>query len=162
MGLDVSTLERVQGLVVDKLMDDSVDIGGLRKKHVLIRDPRKPGSVVFMPPDFKDVPKLIKQLMTFVNASFGNIDPIILAGLFHRQCVIIHPFMDGNGRSTRLMTTAILGHGGIDLFNCGIICQTENPKRVPKSLPANEFNCVEKCPRVTFLKTCDIQRNSNE
>jgi len=113
---DVSTLERVQGLVVDKLMDDTADIGHLRKKHVLIRDPRKPGSVVFMPPDFKDVPKLTKQLMAFVNASFGNIDPIILAGLFHRQCVIIHPFMDGNGRSTRLMTTAILGHGGIDLF----------------------------------------------
>lgn len=64
---------------------------GEAKKHVLIRDPRKPGSVVFMPPDFKDVPKLTKQLMAFVNASFGNIDRIILAGLFHRQCAIIPP-----------------------------------------------------------------------
>jgi len=46
----------------------------------------------------------------------GKIDPIVLAGLFHRQCVIVHPFIDGNGRTTRLLTTAILGKGGLDLF----------------------------------------------
>ena len=43
-------------------------------------------------------------------------DPILLAGLFHRQCVIIHPFMDGNGRTARLLTTGILGQGGLDIF----------------------------------------------
>ena len=30
--------------------------------------------------------------------------------------VIIHPFIDGNGRTTRLLTTAILGKSGLDLF----------------------------------------------
>ena len=40
----------------------------------------------------------------------------MLAGLFHKQAVIIHPFMDGNGRSTRLMTSAILGMTGLNIF----------------------------------------------
>lgn len=45
-----------------------------------------------------------------------KIDSVILAGVFHRQHVIIHPFIDGNGRTTRLLTTAILGKAGLDLF----------------------------------------------
>jgi Fic family protein len=71
---------------------------------------------MFMPPDWKDVKRLTQELMDFVNDHDGQIDPIILAGLFHRQNVIIHPFMDGNGRTTRLLTTAILGQGGLDIF----------------------------------------------
>src|SRR5690606_4409487 len=60
--------------------------------------------------------QLTTELMLFINNHIGQIDPIILAGIFHRQCVIIHPFMDGNGRTTRLLTTAILGSAGLDLF----------------------------------------------
>jgi cell filamentation protein, protein adenylyltransferase len=113
---NIAGLEKTQRAVVDGLMDDPSDIGRLRKKHVVIRDPRRPDAIVFMPPNWVDVPELSQELLSFVNNGLGRIDPIILAGLFHRQCVIIHPFMDGNGRSTRLMTTAILGQGGIDLF----------------------------------------------
>jgi len=51
-----------------------------------------------------------------LNDNVGKIDPVILAGVFHRQNVIIHPFIDGNGRTTRLLTTAILGKAGLDLF----------------------------------------------
>ncbi len=54
--------------------------------------------------------------MRFINKNLCKIDPIVLAGLFHRQCVIVHPFIDGNGRTTRLLTTAILGKAGLDLF----------------------------------------------
>ncbi len=114
--LDLATLERVQQQVVDGLMDNPADCGHIRKAPVIIRNPRKPDEVVFMPPDAKDVKKLTNSLMTFINGHIGTIDPIILAGLFHRQCVIIHPFMDGNGRTTRLLTTAILGKAGLDLF----------------------------------------------
>ena len=114
--LNVATLEHIQGLVVDGLMDNPADIGYLRKKPVVIRDPRAPDSVTFIPPNHKDVPQLTRALFEFVNKGIGQIDPIVLAGLFHRQCVIIHPFMDSNGRTTRIMTTAILGEGGLDIF----------------------------------------------
>ena len=52
----------------------------------------------------------------YLRENLNELDPILLAGLFHKQAVIIHPFMDGNGRSTRLMTTGILGMTGLDVF----------------------------------------------
>ena len=114
--LNIKTLEKIQAQVVQGLMDNPSHCGSLRKDPVIIRNPRKIDEIVFVPPDSKDVKKLIGDLLKFIESNIGKIDPIILAGIFHRQCVIIHPFMDGNGRTTRLLTTAILGMAGLDLF----------------------------------------------
>ena len=114
--LNVKTLENVQGQVVDGLMDNPSHCGALRNSPVIIRNPRKIDEIVFIPPDSKDVKNITSTLLKFINDNIGKIDPIILAGIFHRQCVIIHPFIDGNGRTTRLLTTAILGEAGLDLF----------------------------------------------
>ncbi|MDA0690968.1 MAG: Fic family protein [Nitrospinae bacterium] len=114
--LNIATLEKVQGQVVAGLMDNPADCGHLRQAPVIIRNPRKPDEIVFVPPDAKDVRALTSNLIDFINKKIGKIDPVILAGLFHRQCVIIHPFMDGNGRTSRILTTAILGQTGLDLF----------------------------------------------
>ncbi len=114
--LNLAVLEKIQGQVVDGLMDNPADCGHIRQAPVIIRNPHKLNEVVFIPPDAKDVPVLVKAMTAFINDHIGKIDPIILAGLFHRQCVIIHPFIDGNGRTTRLVTTAILGKSGLDLF----------------------------------------------
>lgn len=114
--LTIKTLEKIQGRVVDGLMDNPSHCGALRKAPVIIRDPRKFDEIIFIPPDSKDVRKLTNDLLNFIESNIGKIDPIILAGIFHRQCVIIHPFIDGNGRTTRLLTTAILGKGELDLF----------------------------------------------
>ena len=114
--LNAATMKSVQAIVVDELMDNPDHVGKIRQEPVLIRDPRRPDSVVFIPPNHEDVARMFKELVTFINDHGDEIDPIILAGIFHRQCVIIHPFMDGNGRTTRLLTTAILGQGGLDIF----------------------------------------------
>ena len=114
--ISTKTFVMIQGMVVEGLMGNPFDIGHLRKKPVVIRDPRQPGQVMFMPPDHGDVSELSDALMNFVRKNIRELDPILLAGLFHKQAVIIHPFMDGNGRSTRLMTTAILGLAGLDIF----------------------------------------------
>jgi Fic family protein len=114
--LNVKTLEKVQGQVVDGLMDNPSHCGALRKTPVIIRNPRNIDEIVFIPPDSKDVRKLTSDLLKFIEDNIGKIDAFILAGIFHRQCVIIHPFIDGNGRTTRLFTTAILGEAGLELF----------------------------------------------
>lgn len=114
--LDIARLEKVQKQVVDGLMDNPSHCGQIRQAPVIIHNPKKPDEVVFIPPDDKDVNNLLSELMAFINDNMGEIEPIVLAGLFHRQCVIIHPFIDGNGRTTRLLTTAILGKAGLDLF----------------------------------------------
>lgn len=114
--LNIKTLEKIQGQVVNGLMDNPAHCGALRKAPVIIRNPRKIDEIIFIPPDSKDVRRLTADLLKFVESNIGKVDPIILAGIFHRQCVIIHPFIDGNGRTTRLLTTAILGLAGLDLF----------------------------------------------
>lgn len=114
--LSVKTIERVQGQVVNGLMDNPSHCGAIRQDPVIICNPRKLDEVVFIPPDAKDVQRLTKDLTDFINENVGKIDPVILAGVFHRQHVIIHPFIDGNGRTTRLLTTAILGETGLNLF----------------------------------------------
>lgn len=93
----------------------SYDSGALRKRPVIVNDPRT-GKVVYLPPDVAKVVALVKELIDFVNKSSGDVNPLILAGIFHKQMVIIHPFMEGNGRTTRLMTKVLLAKMGLNTF----------------------------------------------
>ena len=55
--------------------------------------------------------------MAFIQRQRGELDPVILAGLLHKQLVSIHPFMDGNGRTTRLAAKLLLAGLGVNTFN---------------------------------------------
>lgn len=90
--------------------------GHLRQKSVQVNDPRT-RQVKFLPPDAKDVKPLTEDLIGFINSNRDKIDPLILAGIFHKQIVLIHPFMDGNGRTTRLATKVLLAEMGLNTFN---------------------------------------------
>jgi len=92
------------------------ETGYLRERAVVVNDPRT-SQVVYLPPDAKDVKSLVEDLISFVNSNRDKIDPLILAGIFHKQMVIIHPFMDGNGRTTRLATKVLLAEMGLNTFN---------------------------------------------
>lgn len=101
---------------VTKDLLPNFESGHLREKAVVINDPRT-GQAVFLPPDAKDVKPLLEKLVDFVKSNQEKIDPLILAGIFHKQMVIIHPFMDGNGRATRLATKVLLAEMGLNTFN---------------------------------------------
>lgn len=94
----------------------SIDSGKLRTRPVVINDP-KTRNVAYLPPDVEKVKGLMIDLINFVKDQNENIDPLILAGIFHKQMVIIHPFMDGNGRTTRLATKVLLAKMGLNTFN---------------------------------------------
>jgi len=81
----------------------------------VIRDGASRG-IVYMPPEAKDVPRLMKALEVWVNASGPEELPCpIRAGIAHYQFATIHPYYDGNGRTARLLTTLILHRGGYGL-----------------------------------------------
>ena len=101
--------------VIAGLLPD-FESGILRKKPVVVNDPRS-GKVVFLPPDHKIVSTLISDLIKYILKNRNTVDSLILAGIFHKQMVIIHPFMDGNGRTTRLITKILLSKMGLDIFN---------------------------------------------
>lgn len=90
--------------------------GRIRQKPVVVNDPRT-GQVVYLPPDTEKVEELMNDLVLFVTENNGHIDPLIIAGIFHKQMVIIHPFVDGNGRTTRLATKVLLAQMGLNTFN---------------------------------------------
>jgi Fic family protein len=58
---------------------------------------------------------LINELLTWLqHAEKEKLHPILRAGIFHLQFVTVHPFPDGNGRMTRLLTQYILYKAGWD------------------------------------------------
>lgn len=114
--LAMSLVLETQRLVTEGLLQTS-RCGKLRREPVFVNDPRS-GLPIFLPPDHDDVPRLMEELIVWVNDSRRQeLDPIIIAGVFHKQFVIIHPFMDGNGRTTRLLTKVLLAQLGLDLFS---------------------------------------------
>lgn len=74
------------------------------------------GTIVYMPPEAKDVKNLINQMINEFNGKNTNDIPIpIKAGIVAYEFVTIHPFWDGNGRLSRLLATYILKAYGYDL-----------------------------------------------
>ena len=57
------------------------------------------------------------ELVDYIKSNRRKIDPLILAGIFHKQFVVINPFIDGNGRTARLLTKLLLADLGINTFN---------------------------------------------
>jgi Fic family protein len=81
----------------------------------VIRDGRT-GGIVYMPPEAKDVPRLMTELVSWIDQSVAQSLPCPLrAGIAHYQFATIHPYYDGNGRTGRLLTTLILHLGGYGL-----------------------------------------------
>ncbi len=74
------------------------------------------GTIVYMPPEARDVETLIKQMIKEFNSKDRNDVPIpIKAGILAYEFVTIHPFWDGNGRCSRLLATYILKAYNYDL-----------------------------------------------
>ena len=113
--LSLNLILKIQKQVILDLLP-KFETGHLREKPVVVNDPRT-GQPVYLPPDVKDVKPLMEGLIEFTNNNRANIDPLILASIFHKQMVIIHPFMDGNGRTTRIVTKALLAAMGLNTFN---------------------------------------------
>ncbi|PCI39580.1 MAG: cell filamentation protein Fic [Thiotrichales bacterium] len=79
----------------------------------VIRDGRS-NTIVYMPPEAKDVPGLMRNMVAWIKTNAELPCPIV-AAITHYQFATIHPYYDGNGRTARLLTTLILHLGGYDL-----------------------------------------------
>lgn len=71
-------------------------------------------AIIYMPPEAKDVPGLMRNLIAWIRESQDLPGPLV-AAIAHYQFATIHPYYDGNGRTARLLTTLILHLGGYDL-----------------------------------------------
>ena len=68
-----------------------------------------------MPPETKDVPRLTAEFLDWFNSDKANeVNPVISAGIVHYEIARIHPFIDGNGRTARLIASLVLYKSGFD------------------------------------------------
>ncbi|MFN4082724.1 MAG: Fic family protein [Bacteroidia bacterium] len=91
---------QTHALVLDKIDKDFA--GRLRNAGVRIT------GANFTPPNALKVSDLLFELIDWVNNSFNEIHPVVLATFFHHRFVWIHPFFDGNGRTVRLLFNLLL------------------------------------------------------
>lgn len=113
--LTTNWLEKIQKMVTDGLIAEHRS-GHIRKEPVFVNDPRI-RKTIYWPPDHQDVEPMLEKLLNFLEKNATSVDPLILAGIFHKEFVIIHPFIDGNGRTARLATKVLLAKMGLNTFN---------------------------------------------
>ncbi|HSN78514.1 MAG TPA: Fic family protein, partial [Anaerolineae bacterium] len=70
-------------------------------------------EIIYMPPPPGDVPDLMRDLVGWLNEP-GEMHPVLVSGVAQFQLVHIHPFLDGNGRTSRLLSTLCLYRAGYD------------------------------------------------
>lgn len=71
------------------------------------------GEVIYTPPTAVEVPMMMSELVKWLNDEL-DIHPVLVSGIAQFQLVHIHPFLDGNGRTSRLLSTLCLYKAGYD------------------------------------------------
>jgi len=105
---------KIHKSVTEGTLENPSDCGVYRNRYVVVAN-RITREVYFRPPSNEDVPGLMRALVEWLNSTdVETIDPIIEAGIAHYEFVRIHPFVDGNGRTARVLATLILYHRGFD------------------------------------------------
>jgi len=70
-------------------------------------------EVIYTPPPPEAVPPAMRELVSWLREEKST-HPVLVAGIAQFQLVHIHPFLDGNGRTSRLLSTLCLYRAGYD------------------------------------------------
>lgn len=72
------------------------------------------GNIIYTPPGPKEARPLTLSLIKWLEGSGLSTHPVVSQAIAHYELVRIHPFIDGNGRCARCLSTWILYHRGFD------------------------------------------------
>ena len=96
-------IKNIHQLVLKGIDDDNA--GKYRDENVKIK------GAAHIPPDYLMIPELMEKLIVNYE-DWKKYHPIIRAALLHGELVKIHPFVDGNGRTSRLVMNLSLMNSG--------------------------------------------------
>ena len=114
--ITVWNIKNIHQLVLKEI--DNENAGKYRRENVTIK------GATHIPPDYLKVPELMEKLILNYE-TWNKYHPIVQAALLHGELVKIHPFVDGNGRTSRLiMNLDLMNHG----YNPVIIKKEERLK----------------------------------
>jgi Fic family protein len=123
-------------LKVHELLMRSIDdenAGKYRRGRVRI------AGATFMPPSPEKIQQMISELLQTVSQNPDEFRPVELAAFFHHQLVCIHPFLDGNGRTARLLMNVILLRWG---YPFTVLLKVDRPKYLRTLSEADNGNLV--------------------
>jgi Fic family protein len=111
--IDKKLITKLHEFVVkDTLKPHLADqIGTYRKLQVYIK------GTDWMPPKPEEVTKEMKDLLSWYTRNKKTLNPIVLAAYFHVAFETVHPFVDGNGRTGRLLMNFILRKNNFPMIN---------------------------------------------
>ena len=96
-------IKSIHQLILKGINDDNA--GRYRRENVAIL------GATHIPPDFIMIPELMERLVSNYK-EWDKYHPIVKATLLHGELVKIHPFIDGNGRTARLLMNLSLMSSG--------------------------------------------------
>lgn len=102
IAMHAALLHRVEPRIVGRWRTEQVWIGGTGFG---------PHQASFVPPHHEHVPELIDDLVRFIRRD--DLPVLVQAAVAHAQFETIHPFPDGNGRTGRALTHAMLRGRGL-------------------------------------------------
>ncbi len=131
-----STVEEDDILNIHKLLMRGIDdqnAGKYRTGQVRV------AGASFMPPPADRVQSMIKELLQTLKQNPDGLGPIELAAFFHHKLAYIHPFLDGNGRTARLLMNVILVRDG---YPFTVLLKVDRPKYLRALSEADNGNPV--------------------
>ncbi|MGW8159206.1 MAG: Fic family protein [Desulfoprunum sp.] len=124
-----SLLCEIHKIITSDIQDENNIPGKYRNGIVHVGDTAHGG--VYIPPKIiDDIKNLMKEFVEWINSEeVTHLNPFIRAALAHYYFCVIHPFWDGNGRTSRLLEAIIL--------------QSSNIKYVPRELSNYYYRNVD-------------------
>ena len=108
------TVRQLHALVLAKIDDENA--GRYRRVPVRIV------GAIHEPPASWDLPAQMDGWSSWLQAEEGVMETVALAALAHHKLAAIHPFIDGNGRTARLIMNLVLMRAG---YPPAIIAQSD-------------------------------------
>ncbi len=97
-------VKSIHAIILKQINDEYA--GKYRNSNVII------GGATHVPPKYEELDTLMEKLIYDFNHSWNKYHPVARAALLHGEFVKIHPFIDGNGRTARLLLNFVLMKNG--------------------------------------------------
>jgi Fic family protein len=105
-------IKRIHSTLVHNVRGGTLEPGQYRKvQNYIVNSLSK--EVIYTPPPYMKIPKLMEDFVGWLNSE-TNVSPVLIAGISQFRFVDIHPFLDGNGRTARVLCTLVLYQHGYD------------------------------------------------
>jgi Fic family protein len=105
-------IREIHRKLVQGVRGGKADIGAYRRIQNYVAN-SKTGEVIYTPPSAVELPIMMSEMVKWLNSDL-EIHPVLISGIAQFQLVHIHPFLDGNGRTSRLLSTLCLYKAGYD------------------------------------------------